>query len=138
MRSFKLDGVLDGACAESHDSLRGRGTFKKTISQIKKLRTSGVQVGINTLVHEQNFHELEQIISLAFDLGCSGVNPINLVQLGRACDSKLQRVSETEIFQRTSNHLEQHPEHLSLFRRTSMFASIGSAVLAGVSCHTHS
>jgi len=127
---------LDGATAETHDRNRGRGNFDKTIATIKKLTDHGIRVGINYLLHEQNFSELEAAIQLAFDLGCHGFNPINLVHLGRATDtsSGLTRVKDTEAFQRIAQHFSLHPEHNRLFARNSMFSSIGSALLAGITC----
>jgi len=125
---------LDGSSKDTHEKIRGKDTFSKTISIIEKLAKSNVKVGINTLIHEKNIHELDKLITLAYNLGCHGFNPINLVQLGRACDSKLKRASEKQIFKITAKHLEKYPEHLNLFRNSSLFSSLGSAVLAGISC----
>lgn len=125
---------MDGASSQCHEFIRGEGTFKETIKIIDRLVSSGVRVGINTLVHEGNFHELEAIVQTAHDLGCNGVNPINLVQLGRACDSGLVRVPETEIFRRLAAHLAQHPDQAKMFEKSSMFSSIGAALLAGITC----
>lgn len=125
---------LDGASASVHDGIRGLGSFDWLMMQLRMLIDSGVRVGINHLVHEKNFQELESTIQLAFEFGCTGFNPINLVQLGRACESQLRRVPETEIFSRIANHLIVNPEQRYLFEKTSLFSSIGAALLAGVTC----
>lgn len=80
--------------------------------------------------------ELEQMIASAHILGCSGFNPINLVQLGRACRSTLERVSETNVFRRLAEHLGAHPEHRHLFGASSLFSSLGAALLAGITCES--
>jgi radical SAM protein with 4Fe4S-binding SPASM domain len=127
---------LDGAVAETHDRNRGEGSFEKTVATIRKLTAHGIRVGINYFLHQQNFDELEAAIQLASDMGCHGFNPINLVQLGRATDkaSGLTRVSDQETFRRIANHFSKHPQHNHLFARNSMFSSIGSALLAGITC----
>jgi radical SAM protein with 4Fe4S-binding SPASM domain len=127
---------LDGANATTHDQNRGGGNFEKTVATIKKLTANGIRVGINYLLHERNFDELEAAIQLAHDMGCSGFNPINLVQLGRATDksSGLVRVSDRESFRRIARHFAEHSQHNRLFARNSMFSSIGSALLAGITC----
>ena len=106
------------------------------VRKIDTLVNAGVKVGINSLVHQGNFGEFDKTINLAYNLGCSGFNPINLVQLGRACDSKLKRVSEVKIFQRISIHLEKKPEEIRMFMFSSLFASLGAALLSGVICQS--
>ena len=127
---------LDGATALTHERIRGRDTFQPVLDQIKRMVDAGIRVGINSLIHSGNFHELEDIIALVNRLGCSGFNPINLVQLGRACDSALQRVSEVEIFKRISRYLATHPECQHLFAASSLFTSLGAALLAGILCES--
>lgn len=131
-----LSVSLDGASKRCHEMIRGSGTFDTTAAQIQMLVDSGIRVGVNTLIHDANFDEFEDIVRMAYDFGCSGFNPINLVQLGRACNSTLSRVSETELFTRTANLLIGQPELLPLFERTSMFSSLGAALLSGVSCES--
>lgn len=125
---------LDGATAATHDFVRGQGSFQTTTENIKMLTSSGVKVSVNCLVHEDNLSELEDLINLAFSLGCNGFNPINLVQLGRACDSSLKRVSEVFLFRRIAEHLKVRPEMSKMFSFSSLFGSLGSALLTGIAC----
>lgn len=129
-----LSVSLDGARADEHDAIRGEGTFSQVVEKISILLQNGIRVGINHLLHSGNVQSLEQTIDLAYQLGCTGFNPINLVQLGRACDSSLKRVSETEVFCRIANHLALYPEQLAMFQRTSLFSSMGAALLSGITC----
>jgi len=125
---------LDGATSATHDAIRGCGAWKKVTRKIRMLIKIGVRVGINHLLHEGNFGELEKVIAFTHRLGCSGFNPINLVQLGRACQSTLKRVSETQVFQHLVDHLIKNPKHQHLFRASSLFSSLGAALLAGITC----
>lgn len=125
---------LDGSMPDIHDNIRGDGAFLKVVSTIKMLTDAGVKVGINFFAHDNNIHDLESTIRLAYKLGCSGFNPINLVQLGRAPHSKFKRTSEVEIFQRLSRHLRENPTHATMFERSSLFSSLGAALLAGITC----
>ena len=129
-----LSVSLDGARAATHDAIRGAGQFERVVARMRRMVDRGVRVGINHLVHTGNFHELGETIDLANRLGCSGFNPINLVQLGRACDSSLARVEETKLFRRLTDQLLMHPEQLPLFERTSLYSSLGAALLAGITC----
>ncbi len=130
----RLQISLDGSSSKTHDLIRGQGAFERVINRIKALIAHGVHVGVNYLVHEGNFYDLESTVDLVYQLGCRGFNPINLVQLGRACDSPLKRVHEVEIFSRLSKHIELHPEQKNLFENTSLFSSMGAALLAGITC----
>lgn len=129
-----LSVSLDGSTQKTHDQIRGKGAWKKVTNKIYQLTTAGVKVGINCLLHDGNTSELEAMIRQAHMLGCSGFNPINLVQLGRACKSSLHRVSEVDIFKRLANYLVKHPEYAHLFELSSLFSSLGAAVLAGITC----
>ncbi len=141
MKDLKDMGVvlsvsLDGASNKTHDFIRGKGAFKKVIEKIDKLVNTGIKVGINSLVHHGNFEELDKTIDTAYKLGCKGFNPINLVQMGRAHGSKLKRVSEAKIFRRISTHLEKNFEEINMFMFSSLFASLGAALLTGVTCQS--
>ncbi|TSC95844.1 MAG: Fe-S oxidoreductase [Candidatus Berkelbacteria bacterium Licking1014_2] len=125
---------LDGSFEEGHDFVRGKGAFVKATERIKALVETGVKIGINFFVHEGNISDMDKTISLAFNLGCSGFNPINLVQLGRASKSPLNRVSEIEIFKILARHLDFYPEHRPMFKSSSLFSSLGAALLSGITC----
>ncbi len=131
-----LSVSMDGSCPETHDRIRGKGAWKRVVDRIKKLTSNGIRVGINFLVHQENFGDLEKSISLANEIGCSGFNPINLIQLGRADKSNLLRVSEVEIFKRLVGHLTTNANQRHLFANSSLFSSMGAALLAGITCES--
>ncbi|MCX6579328.1 MAG: radical SAM protein [Candidatus Aminicenantes bacterium] len=56
---------LDGANAEIHDSLRGEGSFSKSVEALKLLKDKGFNVSIMFTLHKQNRGEAIKIIDLA-------------------------------------------------------------------------
>jgi len=75
---------LDGAFAETHESVRGiPGHFEKTIDAIRALTAAGLTVQINTTVMRSNVNELAKIAHLVKDTGAHIWEVFFLVQVGR-------------------------------------------------------
>jgi radical SAM protein with 4Fe4S-binding SPASM domain len=74
---------LDGATKESHEYFRGKGTFSKTISNIKLLTKKGIGVGISCVLHRLNFKEVKDVINLADELKVGAVRFLFLAPIGR-------------------------------------------------------
>lgn len=75
---------LDGATAETHDYIRGKGVFDKAVKAIKLLQQAGVDTMITMTFMKANIKETEKIVQLAKELGVSSVL-FNAVRLkGRA------------------------------------------------------
>lgn len=102
----KLSGHLtvvvsvDGATAETHDYLRGIGTFDKTIRSIRELRRRDVQVYLNSVIHQGNLHELPQFMSMAKALDVAQINFLPLVPKGYGATLRQNQASHLEIHQR--------------------------------------
>lgn len=60
-----IDGIA------SHDFLRGKGSFEKSICGVKNLLDSEVKVSIATMIHSYNLGEFEEMDRLFKDLGVS-------------------------------------------------------------------
>ena len=80
----KIQVSLDGAKKETHEFIRGPGTFDRTIAAIKKLTEHNVPVGITTVFHRGNIKELKDIVLLANMLGVRGIKVSPLMDWGRA------------------------------------------------------
>jgi MoaA/NifB/PqqE/SkfB family radical SAM enzyme len=65
---------LDGATEFSHDKVRGKGTFAKTINTIKKLVRNGYRVRINCTIFNFNVYEAPLLLEIADEIGVSLVN----------------------------------------------------------------
>lgn len=82
----KIQVSLDGATKETHEFIRGRGTFNKTISAIRKLIEHNIPVGITTVISKKNVNELKELLLLASKLGVKGIKISPLMDWGRAKD----------------------------------------------------
>jgi MoaA/NifB/PqqE/SkfB family radical SAM enzyme len=75
---------LDGATAESHDFIRGNGSFKKSLKGIQNcVANPWLKVGINMVVTQRNYHEVQQVLDLARELGVNSFNHYNFIPTGR-------------------------------------------------------
>jgi len=61
---ISIDGLEN-----AHDSLRGKGTFKKTIGAVKNAINSGFEVSISTMVHPLNLRDFDEMEALFKGLG---------------------------------------------------------------------
>ncbi|MDO8565704.1 MAG: radical SAM protein [Candidatus Moranbacteria bacterium] len=61
---------LDGL-EMTHDRIRSKGSFKRTIKGIKLLTATGIPVVINSTVSGTNYREMVDVMKLSHDLGAS-------------------------------------------------------------------
>ena len=59
---------LDGHDKETHEYVRGKDTFEKTLRGIKFLTENNVYTRIGTVIYIKNENKLEEIVKLAIDL----------------------------------------------------------------------
>ena len=75
---------LDGACAATHDGVRGiPGHFDATVAALRALVAAGVTVQVNTTVMSANVTELADIAGLVAQTGCHMWEVFFLVHVGR-------------------------------------------------------
>jgi len=74
---------LDGAKAETHDWLRGLGSYKYAINVIKMGLDYGLQVQVNTLIWKKSYYELPEIVKLIKELGVRVWEVFFLIPVGR-------------------------------------------------------
>jgi len=75
---------LDGACAATHDGVRGiPGHFAETVAAIRGLAAAGVRVQVNTTVMTCNAGELADIAALIAAAGAHMWEVFFLVEVGR-------------------------------------------------------
>ena len=56
---ISLDGMKEG-----HESLRGKGTFEKTLIVIDYLQEANIRVSVATMIHRKNLSEFDRLASL--------------------------------------------------------------------------
>jgi radical SAM protein with 4Fe4S-binding SPASM domain len=74
LQVYEVQVSLDGM-EEGHESLRGRGTFRKALMAIDHLHEAGIQVSIATMIHKDNVKEFD---SLAGFLQSKGIKEWNV------------------------------------------------------------
>ena len=58
---------VDGSCAETHDSCRGKGSFDRAIRGIHTLQRHRVNVAVRVTIHRNNVNDLENIAHLLLE-----------------------------------------------------------------------
>lgn len=61
---FSLDGWGKG-----HETLRGSGTFEKTIAGIRAAGRAGVAISVSTMIHRENLDEFDRMKDFIRDIG---------------------------------------------------------------------
>jgi len=74
---------LDGVCQETHDKIRGKGTFEKAIRAIHFFQDSGIEVTLRMTLTSYNFHEVEDFVKVGKELGVISVSCRKLIPVGR-------------------------------------------------------
>ncbi len=81
--SVSLDGL-----ESSHDRLRDRdGAWRRAIGGIRALQMAGFDPQVTTVLHRENFGDLEQLYALLCEMKIASWRPINIEPIGRACES---------------------------------------------------
>lgn len=75
---------LDSCIKEDHDEFRGQiGSFEKTLKAIEDLKTTGVNISLNTMVGNHNKEHIEEMVTFISNLGVKSVLDV-IVPEGRA------------------------------------------------------
>ena len=75
---------LDGGTKESHDWLRGRGSFDSTVQGLRRLRTAEIPADIQCVVNRRNWHTLPNLVDLAQELDVTYLKFVLANPVGRA------------------------------------------------------
>ena len=79
----KVTVSLEGVTEHTHDALRGKGSFKKTMKGLKLLLQHGMNVETAITVCKYNIEEIPLIVQFCEENGVSGVQMNRLVTVGR-------------------------------------------------------
>ena len=89
---ISLDGLEN-----THDSLRGKGNFQRTLEGIGNLVAQGVDTNINLTVSRVNKGQADELVRLAEELGVSAVAFSRLVPTGRGKGLSDQALTAPEV-----------------------------------------
>ncbi len=89
--AIRVSISVDGLTAETHDAIRGTGTFDITMSAIQGLKKAGVATRIITVLHRQNISQIPQMAKyFVDDLGLGFRLLPNIMEYGKgvyACNT---------------------------------------------------
>ena len=88
---------LDGVTSETHERIRGKGTFKKSLEAVSHLKDAGVYVHIHFVVHRQNLQEAFQLTDFAKELGVDNILVTRLVPFGRGKEMEDLMLNPEEV-----------------------------------------
>ncbi|WP_026883023.1 radical SAM/SPASM domain-containing protein [Clostridium akagii] len=119
---------LDGATKETHEFIRGKNTYDRTIEQVTKLKAHNVITKLSITIHKLNLCELEAFINLAIKLNVDqiAVNPINI--LSRACELNLPRVNMKNFHDELARISKISKDHFKYVSQTE-FVNVASLLL---------
>jgi radical SAM protein with 4Fe4S-binding SPASM domain len=115
-RKLKESGIktvsisIDSPIPEQHDEFRGvSGSWQKAVDAIKALRANDVLVQVNTTLTQQNYNQIDDIMSLSEQIGVENFHLFFLVPTGRG--AKIADISTamyeemiTNTFAKTAKH----------------------------------
>ncbi len=90
-----LQVSVDGL-EENHDSLRGRGSYKKLMHNLAAMKEAGIPVTISVAVSAGNVEDLPQLVDVAAELGISSIHL--LYHFIRGKGSREQFISPEQIY----------------------------------------
>lgn len=91
---------IDGSTAEIHDKLRGKGTFKKAINGVKRVKAAGnLGLSIACTITKRNLYDTPRMLHLAQYLGVP-VSFSPFAGIGRGADSYRElSISNSDLLQ---------------------------------------
>jgi radical SAM protein with 4Fe4S-binding SPASM domain len=94
----ELQVSLDGATAEVHDAVRGRGSFKRTLAGIEAFAQAGglPKLCVSLTLMKGNIGSAKELATLARSLGVPTIRFLNVVNDGRASGSWADMPPSTE------------------------------------------
>lgn len=79
---------LDGATAESHDGIRGKGSFHKTLAAISRMKHHGLTVSIMMTISQHNVNDIIPLLDLLHEYNVDLFSVERFIPEGQAADQK--------------------------------------------------
>ena len=126
LEKLTIQVSLDGACARSHDLVRGRGSFADAMAGIGLLVEAGLgsrtQVAFTEMAH--NFSELPELLKSIHKLGIARLISGTLVKGGRAAGSTRMRLPTPDQYRELINHYHTNAEFKALYDQKANISAI--------------
>jgi SynChlorMet cassette radical SAM/SPASM protein ScmE len=91
---------IDGSAPESHDAMRGKGSFEKALQGLMTLRRHGVRSAVRVTLHRKNVNDLAGIAKLLLEdlrLSSFGINAAGAMGLCRKNAEMVQLTTEERM-----------------------------------------
>ena len=117
---------LDGATAQSHDLVRGRGAYRLTLEKLGIMteRGFGPQLAIFFTEMRHNLHELPEVLALASHYGVGSVSSGSLVLCGRGATNEMVRPPEPDQYLELLTRWENEESFRQLYKRIGCVAAL--------------
>jgi MoaA/NifB/PqqE/SkfB family radical SAM enzyme len=109
---FTVIVSVDGATEQTHDLLRGAGSFKMTRSFLDFVGSMGVTLHFNSVLHRENLHEIAALVTLARDVGASQVNFLPFVTKGFGEQIQHLQMPQSEVARSLHTFYQAAPQYL--------------------------
>lgn len=117
---------LDGTDKESHEYVRGKGTWDKTLESIKILNQYDVDIQTNLVYHRKNIDKLEEYFDFAKEHHIKKVRLISLMNMGRAV-GQMERVPLDEFVDCMYSLIKKRNDIIDLLDETSFIGLVMGA-----------
>jgi radical SAM protein with 4Fe4S-binding SPASM domain len=88
---------LDGASAETNDSIRGQGTFDRVVDGVRAAVTAGLRPSLTMTLLQRNLDDVEPFVRLAASLGVKNVHLLWPHRRGRVLDGAFAVLPTAEV-----------------------------------------
>jgi radical SAM protein with 4Fe4S-binding SPASM domain len=124
-KSLSIKVSLDGACAATHDRVRGRGSFDKAIAGVRLLTAAGLSERVSIAFTEmrQNMDEVGTLLELVADLGVHDLVSGTLVEDGRAAQRDVD-LPAPEQYRALLARWQEDPKFRALYDRYATMPAI--------------
>ena len=105
---------VDGASAETHDAIRGKGSFDKAVDALKLMQPTKVVTHMHFVVHKKNYEDGFCMTDLATELGVDVLTVTRLVPWGRGktlYENMLDPEQVKTLFKKLSDDLDTLSEN---------------------------
>ena len=83
---------------KSHDEIRGKGNFNKTIKAIKAMVSKGYRITTNAVLSTMNYKEVPELYAMLWKIGVHKIQISNLIDSGNATTSMKLSAEQHEEF----------------------------------------
>jgi radical SAM protein with 4Fe4S-binding SPASM domain len=111
---------LDGPDRETHDALRGAGTFDNTMSRVEMLIKSGVNVGLGVTVSEQNIERVYEMLTFSMEKGVAFVRCVPVARVKKGKAAEVNALLHERLLESLIRFTIEHRDHIELPQPTGV------------------